>query len=504
MKYVAIFHANLNYAYLEPKKYETVIRGCYELIIDTFREKFPQQRYVFEGSGFTIDVMAEKCPDVLQKLKNAVAAGQCEFMGAPYAHPIMANIPAEAGKWSLEFAMRAYDKHLGFRPESAWNPECTWMQRVPYIFRDAGFKYMTLDFESYMCSVDKEYGWVERPRPRDMNWGGNLPYYDLDPNHPALHKPFREIVPGLSGFTRSDRLIGGYIRYFRNQCTLEQYIQRIKKWSGSKDEGALVIVADDAEYTGTTGYYFVKYYQDYSRSFSVDPEGAAKLEALVAEVGKLGQMITFKEACEMEHYDEPYYVDDRCAWHRAYADAWGGTPEATFWDPMIHDMLRDYKNQVEPKIADCPEFKETTDKFWFHLTNSYNSDGRWPPPPALTCPFNREWVEKEIQATRELLAELKEKTADMPMPEKEEEKKVFASTAYGYFYTEKDPDDVRHLNLYELSHALYAAYKLYDHGEDKEPGKEKIRKIFEEFKRRGFNNMVVPPAIAEGDVIDVR
>lgn len=34
MKYVAIFHANLNYAFLEEKKYEQVIRASYETIFD--------------------------------------------------------------------------------------------------------------------------------------------------------------------------------------------------------------------------------------------------------------------------------------------------------------------------------------------------------------------------------------------------------------------------------------------------------------------------------------
>ena len=41
MKYVAIFHANLNYAYLTPDRYEFVIRESYELILDTMREAVP-------------------------------------------------------------------------------------------------------------------------------------------------------------------------------------------------------------------------------------------------------------------------------------------------------------------------------------------------------------------------------------------------------------------------------------------------------------------------------
>ena len=65
MNYVTIFHANLNYAFLEPHKYEQVIRASYETIIDTFREKCPDAKYVFEASVYTINEMAARTPDVL-------------------------------------------------------------------------------------------------------------------------------------------------------------------------------------------------------------------------------------------------------------------------------------------------------------------------------------------------------------------------------------------------------------------------------------------------------
>jgi len=156
MKYAAIFHANLNYAFLIPQNYERVIRASYEVIIDTFADKHPNAKYVFEASGYTIEQMAKVTPDVLEKLKAAISRGQCEFMGAPYSHPIMANVPEEDGRWSCEFAMQTFDKYLGMRPVSFWNPECTWMQYVPRAFRDAGVKNLTLDFEPYMICTDKD------------------------------------------------------------------------------------------------------------------------------------------------------------------------------------------------------------------------------------------------------------------------------------------------------------------------------------------------------------
>jgi len=40
MKYIMIFHGNLNYAYLTPDRYEFVIRKLVRLIFDVMRERF--------------------------------------------------------------------------------------------------------------------------------------------------------------------------------------------------------------------------------------------------------------------------------------------------------------------------------------------------------------------------------------------------------------------------------------------------------------------------------
>lgn len=89
MNYVNVYDANLNYAYLNPDNYEFVIREAYEIIIDTMRKHFPSTKYVFEASGYTIEMMQKYTPDVIEKLKAAINDGSCEFMGSPYAHPML-------------------------------------------------------------------------------------------------------------------------------------------------------------------------------------------------------------------------------------------------------------------------------------------------------------------------------------------------------------------------------------------------------------------------------
>ena len=495
MKYITLFHANLNYAFLIPENYERVIRASYEVILDGFA-KYPEAKFVFEASGYTLDKIAEITPDVLEKLRAAIREGRCEFMGAPYSHPILANIPEEDVYWSCEFAQRACERHLGARSESFWNPECTWMQYVPRAVRRAGAKYFTLDFESYMNCNDRDYAWVERNRTRDIGWGGHLPWFDLDPDCPFLHRPFRDVVPGLHGFCRSDRLVGKMLSYFRGGASLESVVENIRHWTGKKGEGATIVMADDAEYCGTAGYYYVKYFGDYSRCFEIDPEAPERLDKFIRALLPLGETCTFKEACEtIEPVDEPFYVEDRFAWHRTYADAWGGTPEAQTWDPVLNAMRKEYKTKYQPIVeadAHREKFRPLVEEFWLHMTNSANSDGRWPPPPRVTCAFNREWVQNEIDATKKTLARLAKATKGLalpPVPELVVPDKDDPS--YGYHFTDKDPEDVRHLNNYELQHAIYYAHKMVDC--PKEPwrskGKALLKRVFDELDRRGMKGV---------------
>ncbi len=154
MKAIVIFHANLNYAYLTPERYnntskgfvflarfcrtrwhpvlqshaplvryEFVIRNSYELILDIFRKQFSDIRFVFEASGYTIEQIAQKTPDVLEKLKQSIRTGQCEFMGSPYAHSTWLY-PGNNGYLGLQaglFSLESTDKNIQFvdRPPAA-------------------------------------------------------------------------------------------------------------------------------------------------------------------------------------------------------------------------------------------------------------------------------------------------------------------------------------------------------------------------------------------------
>ncbi len=415
MKYILIFHANLNYAYLPEHKYEFVIRKSYELTIDTMREHFPDTKYVFEASGFTIEQIAWKTPDVLEKLKSAIQSGQCEFVGSPYAHPMLPNFPKEDGIWSLKFSNEVYDKYLGIKPVSFWNPECGWRSYVPDQIQEAGYKNLVGDFEAYSRSVfpdgkpvrpeiyEKEYS----KEPAFYNFGFK---YDLPGSEKAIHFPFNKIHgkpnSSLKVFLRSDRIAQFGVRYFMGMegYTFEKYFGLIEKYSKqnkNEKEGALIIFADDAEYIGTNGWFRLKYENKPDNVFEETPDSKKKLIKLVSECNKIGSFTTFNDACtQLPVLDEEVHFDDDSAWHGAKASTWANTPMAKLLRPW-QDLIR------EKLISDSNLTDEMAKKCWYHLTNSYNSDGQWPPTlpeaPHIIFPYNYKYCFDNLLAAEQII-----------------------------------------------------------------------------------------------------
>jgi len=416
MKYVTIFHANLNYAYLTEDRYEFVIRRAYEMILDTMQACFPQVKFVFEASGYTVEQIASKTPDVLERLKAAIERSQCEFMGSPYAHPMLPNFPKEDGIWSIRFSNEAYQKYLGVRPKSFWNPECGWRDYIPQQVLESGCRNLIGDFEAYSrsCGPDGKplrpeiYAEEHSEEAAFYNFGFK---YDLPGTEKAIHFPFSKLYgieqAKLRIFLRSDRIAQFGVRYFMGMegYSLDKYLALIEKYSaqpGSEPEGALIIFADDAEYIGTNGWFRLKYQNKPDNVFEATPESRQKLIDLITSVQQMGEFITFDEACNaLPALSDEISFDNDSAWHGARASTWADTPMARLlhpWQELVRAKLEDPSSGLD---------ESTRTLAWFHLTNSYNSDGQWPPTlpdaPHIVHPFNYAYCFENL-LTAEMLA----------------------------------------------------------------------------------------------------
>ena len=273
MKYVMIFHANLSYAYLTPDRYEFVIRKSYELILDTMAARFPDVKFVFEASGYTVDEIARRCPDVLEKLKVAIAQGRCEFMGSPYAHPMLPNFPEEDGVRSIRFSNEATSGpglgaaqllESGMRLAAVRAAAgCGGRLRQP----DRRFRGDTAGrCDASGKPLRPEIHAKEHTKQKAFYHFGFK--YDLPGTERAIHFPFQKIAGlrknALRMFLRTDRIAQFGVRYFMGMegYTFAKYMALINKYSQQlpgEPEGAVIIFADDAEYVGTNGWFRLKY-----------------------------------------------------------------------------------------------------------------------------------------------------------------------------------------------------------------------------------------------------
>ncbi|MFA9392133.1 MAG: hypothetical protein ACERKD_20145 [Prolixibacteraceae bacterium] len=413
MKYIAIYHANLNYSGLDEDRYEFVIRESYEKIFDLYENELKGVPYCFEASGYTLDKMQEYCPDVVEKLKTAVDKGQCEVLASPYPHLMLPNFPYRDGVKSLEFTLDSYQKILGMTPESGWNPECGWRHDIPQMFKSTGFKNLVIDWDAQLISNDpkiKEYESGKGP------YGHTLPFSQVDPDSPELHHPVK-IMDGLTGIFRTDRVSNKFLFYLmaamkdnpkykdlygdlhdEHAIELDEIIENIKHWSGKKGDGFLLTYADDAEYIGTSGYFLVKYYNK-DEFFLANPSHE-RLYNLIKGIYQLDKgFMTVSEAVKTVPTIEDFnfHIDDDMAWHRTRASKWAQTPTSLEWDPFCKDLS---KRLTFLEDHSKGQFKEEIKAAWFALTCAENSDGRWPPPPQKPGAFNIDYCIKFLNEAK--------------------------------------------------------------------------------------------------------
>ncbi|MDA3875259.1 MAG: glycoside hydrolase family 57, partial [Kiritimatiellae bacterium] len=143
-------HGNLQYSQLPPERRAWVVETSYKPLFDLVRDG--GYRIAFEASGWTVELMARETPDVLALLKDLIQAGQVEPVASPHIHIMLPNIDADVGLASLKKGLDTWERLTGVRPETGWNPECGWAGYVPEIFKEAGFKRLVMDADSYFLS----------------------------------------------------------------------------------------------------------------------------------------------------------------------------------------------------------------------------------------------------------------------------------------------------------------------------------------------------------------
>ena len=375
MKYLLLFHCNLNYSLMPPSGRDLVCRSSYEMILDVLAS-YPEAHFSLEASGFTLDYLAEHQPGVLEKLLAAVRDGRCEPIGSPYAHMVLTAFPDRDGAMALAFGREAWERR-GVLPETGWNPEFAWEARIPGLFAGAGYRRLVCDFDSYIQTVEgKRLPSLHTSTPEMID--ELLP---VNPAHPVLHRPVR-LPEGMLGVTKTDRLAVRCIKYFQGAITLDEMLSVVDRFSAG--EGYLAVFAGDAEYIGTTAWYGMRERGPLGNFSPVD--GAeARLVGLIEALLRRGGLATVAEICDsVAPTPEPFTVEDGLAAHHNRASQWRQTPSARLLDARCDEVRR--RLACAEALATSEEERGAVRKAWWHLVQGECADGRYPKPPLSPSP----------------------------------------------------------------------------------------------------------------------
>lgn len=406
-KIVFMPHANIQYSQLKPEKRLWVIKNCYEPLFDLVKKA--GYTLAFEASGKTMDVIAQDAPDTMAKLKELVQKGQIEPVASPYIHFMLSNVPPELCLDSLRKSLDVWEKHVGMRPKIGWNPECGWASYIPDVYKQAGIDALVMDADSFFLSFEE----IRK---------ATALFYDVEghSNKTQLFKieEYIEDKPeflkyltnpsvaknGLKMIFRSDCMANLLLWYLmgategmRGTNVEKEEIERmLSMWKDRIAQTGTFIMpyAEDAEYIGSTAYFYVKQFNE-ARFFEPEPDSVGRFQTIVDMAVEAGyQLATPSQVLKDSALLENKYVEqieNGVAWHGGTAKAWTNTPFARVMDPVCRSIFDGI--QTVKKVAG-PAAMEPLHEAMAALASAWVSDSRWPPEPTSPGRFN---VQESIQ-----------------------------------------------------------------------------------------------------------
>lgn len=418
-------HANIQYSQLAPEKRAWVIKNCYGKLFDLVERK--GYRIAFEASGYTIDEIAKLEPEVTEKLKKLIENHQIEPVASPYTHFMVSNVPKKLCVYALKHSVDAWEKVTGVRPVIGWNPECSWNSDVPDIYKEAGLEGLVMDADSFYLSFPDVRAAAELNYDVESHSNKNkltrIEEYIKDKPKYLQYLLHGSVAPnGLKLLFRSDCMANTLLWHLMGTPE-EENVGQINKakirnmfqtWADriTDEEEFILPYAEDAEYIGSTAYFYVKQFNQ-ARFFEPAPDSVERFEEIVDLALEVGfEMKLPSELLSHGLIENPYVdqIENGVAWHGGTARAWMNTDFAVQLDPVCKSIYEGIENLM--KLTG--ETWETQDRTLLcalnALESAWVSDSRWPPHPTSPGRFNvRETLDDLYQANDMLAEFMKEK-----------------------------------------------------------------------------------------------
>jgi len=116
------------------------------------------------STGYTDQVLAQRWPQVIERVKRGVEEGRYEIGTYTYTHPMLSLIPCEDVYRQMQVGLDLDQRVWGHRPVGTILPEGSWDPSLAKVFADVGIGWALLSSGAYLLDHPK-------PRPRAVQPG---------------------------------------------------------------------------------------------------------------------------------------------------------------------------------------------------------------------------------------------------------------------------------------------------------------------------------------------
>lgn len=165
---------------------EDAYAKCYKPFLDVL-ENHPKVGMSIHYTGYLLDWLFDKHPEIIEQLKRLIQRGQVEMISGAYYEPIIAIIPDADKQGQIEKLTDRVEALTGQRPNGLWLAERVWEPHLVKPIAQAGVKYLFLDdshfkaagleeSELYGRYTSEEQGKVVDIFPVDKTLRYQIPY----------------------------------------------------------------------------------------------------------------------------------------------------------------------------------------------------------------------------------------------------------------------------------------------------------------------------------------
>ena len=124
---------------------------CYRPFFETMA-KYPEFKFSVHCSGWLLDFIMQKHPDIFANMQKLTQSGSIEWVGAGYYEPVLSAIPSRDRVAQIEKLSKFIKKNLGTKPKGLWLTERVWEASIVPDIVSCGLDFVVVDDYHFLSS----------------------------------------------------------------------------------------------------------------------------------------------------------------------------------------------------------------------------------------------------------------------------------------------------------------------------------------------------------------